>query len=783
MKSLKDFKHINATSVPQAVSLLRKYGNKAWIVSGGTDLVGTMRFEVLRDYPEVVINLKTIPGLDYIKEEDGLLKIGAMARLRDIAIDSTVNSRYKAVAEAAHRVASPAVREMGTISGNICQINRCWYFRSEDNVFDCMRKGGQRCYAAVGDNRYHSIFGATRVAVSPCADKCPAGNDIPSYLTSIREGNMAEAARILLDSNPLPAITGRICPRYCEQDCNRTEFEGAVSIRSIERYLGDYILDHTDSLFIPPAETGKKVAVVGSGPAGLAAAYYLKNTGYSVTVFEALEEAGGILTFGIPPYRLPKDIVKTQIKAFEDMGIKFKMNVEVGKDLSLQELQHDFDAVFCATGAWKQPSLGIADEDLLTSALDFLTQVNRGVRKISARKVLVIGGGSVAVDVATSALRLGAEEVTMACLESADEMPALPEEIEQAVKEGIKILTSRGPSRVLKTDGRLSGMELVRCTSVFNSEGKFAPTYNDSVKHSIEADQIILAIGQRPNLSYAEQLLNVDRGLIAVDADTQSTSISKVFAGGDATMSGALSVVAAIASGRRAADSINRYLGGQVRPVVRKNTEHLTGCSEECLEKPSLIKRPEVSISRLSLESEDIPGLDWNTIETEANRCLNCGCVAVNPSDVATALVALGAIIVTSRRSIKAEDFWAVDKEIKSTVLENDEIVTEIQIPAPAAGVKTAFVKFALRKSIDFPIVNCVAAIGPETAGICLNAVYNKPYRATKAEEAIRGRLIDEASAEAAGAAAVSDSIALPYNKYKIQIARAMVKKAILACK
>jgi hypothetical protein len=355
MKSLRKFEHINAGTIDEAVSILRRHGDKAWVIAGGTDLIGTMRFEVLRDYPEVVVNLKTIPGLDYIKEEDGLLKIGALTRLRDIAIDSNILSNYKAVGEAAHKAASPAVREMGTIGGNICQLIRCWYFRTEDNRFDCIRKGGAMCHAAVGDNRYHSIFGATRVAAPPCSSNCPAGNDIPSYLSSIRDGDLPEAAKILLDSNPLAAITGRVCPHTCEKECNRNELDEPLSIRSIERFVGDYILENAAKLFKSPRkETKKKVAIVGAGPAGLATAYYLRKLGHKVTIFEALAEAGGILTYGIPPYRLQKDVVKKQVKAIESMGVQFKFKANVGKDVALADLEKDFDAVFCATGAWHQ---------------------------------------------------------------------------------------------------------------------------------------------------------------------------------------------------------------------------------------------------------------------------------------------------------------------------------------------------------------------------------------------------------------------------------------------
>jgi len=259
MKTLRKFEHYNARSLDEAVSILRRYGKQAWVMAGGTDTIGTLRFEVLDEYPAALVNLKSIPGLDYIREEDGMLKIGALTHLEEIAANPVTRGRYQALAEAAGRTASPHVRVMGTIAGNICQLIRCWYFRKEDNRFDCIRKGGAMCHAVMGDNRYHSIFGAARVGDPPCTGNCPAGNAIPAYLSSLREGQWERAARILLNTNPLAAVTGRVCPQTCEKDCNRAEVDESLSIRAIERQVGDYMLEQAAELFkSPAAESGQK---------------------------------------------------------------------------------------------------------------------------------------------------------------------------------------------------------------------------------------------------------------------------------------------------------------------------------------------------------------------------------------------------------------------------------------------------------------------------------------------------------------------------------------------
>jgi NADPH-dependent glutamate synthase beta subunit-like oxidoreductase len=784
---MKSFEHIDAETVKEAVKALQTGKGKARLIAGGTDLLGTLKDRILPDYPQTIVNIKTIPGLDDIKEDKGGLKIGALAKLEAVAQSPIVKKKYKILAQAAEAVATPQIRRMGTIGGNLCQDVRCWYYRYPHSVggrIFCYLKGGKGCYALTRENQNHSIFGGLRDANPPCASACPGGVDIPTYLSKIREGDLLEAARTLLNSNPIPSVTGRVCPHFCEQMCNRGDFDEAVSVRDIERFVGDYILDNAAKIIkAPKKESGKSVAIVGSGPAGLAAAYYLRLAGHRVTVFERREEPGGMLTYVIPAYRLPKDVVRRAVKAIENTGVEFKCKIDIGQDITLDSLKRDYDSVFIASGAWEPVSIGLEGEESTKFGMEFLVNINLGLKEVPGKKVLVIGGGNAAVDVAVSALRLGAEEAIMACLESREEMPALPWELELSEEQGVKIMPSWGPKRVLKSGDRVRGMELVRCTSVFDKQGRFAPTLDNNVKETVEADQIMMAVGYGTDLGFIKPLksLKVERSLIIADPQTQETKEAGVFAGGAVTH-GPATVIEAIAAGKRAAAAMNAYLGGREAKVEEDNS--LLSFNNEYLKETSRVEMPKLPVAKRTLVAEDALGLGAKETEGEANRCFNCGCVSAFSSDMGVVLMALGARLTIAgpkgERTVPIEEFFASLRH----GLEADEMLTAIEVPPPPAGVKQTFLKFRLRESVDFPIVSLAALIKVD-GGVCsdarivLGAVAPKPLRATKAEETIRGKTIDAATAAAAAEAAASGAMPLGMNAYKVEITKSLVKRVL----
>jgi NADPH-dependent glutamate synthase beta subunit-like oxidoreductase/CO/xanthine dehydrogenase FAD-binding subunit len=777
---MKSFTHHNARSLREASKLLAKYNGKAKVNAGGTDLLGAMRDKSLPVYPEAVINIKTIESLAYIKKDAKRLRIGALTKLADILRSPDVKEDYGLLVEAVHSVATPHVRNMATIGGNLAQDVRCWYYRYPAQIggpIVCLRKGGKICSALAGDNRYHSLFGAAPLAQYPCAGNCPAHTNMPAYLSRVRNSDFAGAAHILIDCNPIPAVTGRICPVFCEPECNRRALDDSVAIQCVERAMGDYMLDHADEFYRPPVrESGKKVAIVGSGPSGLAAAFYLRRDGHEVTIYEKMPQAGGMLLYSIPAYRLPKNVVRRQIAVLKGMGIGVEVGVDVGRTVPLDSLKKEFDAVFMAVGTWKSLKLRVPGEEAqgVHYALDYLKKINSGETVSLGNRVIVVGGGSVAIDAARTARRLGTGEVHVVCLEcrdpeSKDRMLALDSEIREAEEEGILIHPSLGVKEIVTKAGRVAGIESVTCTSVRDPDGTFNPQYDMACTAlALEAESIIVAIGQ-----------TVDPSLAAIPEGSDE----KVFAGGD-MVSGPATVIQAVASAKIAARIMGAHLGTDQTTPEEKGTESrfIESCFEEIPRK--VIHEIPPSERVKGIDMEDVPGFSLAEAERESHRCFNCGCLAVVSSDIGVGLVALGATIVTTKRIVAAQDFFRASAT-GSTVLELDELIKEIRIPKPPAGAQQRYDKFTLRKPIDFAVVS-VASVLTVKDGVCkdarvvLGAVAPEPLRLKETENFLRGRIIDEATATQAAQAAVEGAVPLAMNDYKVDITRALVKRAIL---
>lgn len=788
---MKQFEYVKPSSVAQAAELLKR--DRTVACAGGTDLLDVLRNRLLPEYPDQVVSLKGIEGLDYIREEHGSLRIGAMTTLDAIANSGLVKEKSPMTAQAAGSVASPNIRNTATIGGNLCQDVRCWYYRYPDSIggrVNCARKEGHLCSAMMGENRYHSIFGAAKVCMTPCTDGCPAHTDISAYMEMLRQGNVDEAARIILKANPMPAITSRVCAHFCQEKCNREQYDERVNVGAAERYVGDYILEHYEKFMkAPETENGKSAAIVGSGPAGLAAAYYLRENGYRVTVYERMKEAGGCLAYAIPAYRLPKDIVRKFVSGLEKMGIRFVLNTKVGEDVSLETLRGENDSVLLDTGAWKRPLIGISGEELTRFGLDFLVEVNSYIHERPGSEVVVVGGGNVAVDVAVTAKRLGAPRVTMVCLESREQMPAGREEVERVLEEGIEIKNGWGPLEILKKaasdeEETITGVRFKACISTLDESGRFSPVYDESRQMEEKADVVFMAVGQRSDLSFLDSVCKVEteRGRIKA-ADDHSTSLDGIFAAGDVT-TGPATVVRALAGGREAAVMMNRHMKGGPLPVeTAVRHPGLAGFDPECARlhcsnRPELLPTGDRAVNR-----EDQMGYSREMLNSEASRCMNCGCLAVNPSDMANALLASDAVIRTNLRSLSARELLTSHTKLSDT-LQKGEIILEIQIPCDVEGTVSGYEKFRLRKSIDFAVValayRYVLKEGVITdARITLGAVAPIPMRREEAEQYLIGKSRSAETAEHAADLALKGALPLSDNAYKIEEAKVLIRRSL----
>jgi NADH-quinone oxidoreductase subunit F len=475
---------------------------------------------------------------------------------------------------------------------------------------------------------------------SPCQHVCPIGTQAATYISLIAEGRFLEAFEVILADNPLPSVCARVCHHPCESKCQAGQWASPVAVRSLKRFAVDYALK--SGIYPPkaaaasPATGGDKVAIIGSGPAGLMAGYQLARRGYDVTIFEALNVVGGALAACIPEYRLPRDRLNADIENIKAAGVKIETNTAIGKDVAFDDLTRDYRAVLIATGAHKSRKLGIAGEeaDGILDAMEFLKDVNLGRQVDVGRRVGIIGGGNSAVDAARVAVRMkGCEEVLIIYRRTRAEMPAFTEEVDAAVEEGIQLELLAAPARIVAPQGKLTGIECLRMELGEPDEsGRRRPVPVEGSEFVIELDNLLVAISEDPDLSFLGEGHGVEIsrwGTVTASPDTFTTNVQGVFAVGDA-VTGPNTVIQAMAAGKTAAEMIDKYVRGEevareyrlTRPSMYVPPVELT--EQEADE----AERPGVPMLAASERTNNFAEVDLCLTEEvaikEARRCLRC---------------------------------------------------------------------------------------------------------------------------------------------------------------
>ena len=469
--------------------------------------------------------------------------------------------------------------------------------------------------------------------VAPCSLGCPAQTNVQGYVKQIALGNDSEAVRIIKEKISIPASIGRVCPHPCETNCRRRLVEEPLSIAYLKAFAADNDLA-SEKPFVASKEaaTGKKVAVIGGGPAGLNAAYYLAIAGHEVTVYDAMPEMGGMLRYGIPEYRLPKAVLAKEVKAIADMGVSMKNNVKIGVDVSFDEIRNSADAVLVTVGAWKGSTIGCAGEDLngVLSGIDFLREVNMGNIPDVGKNVAVVGGGNTAMDACRTAVRCGAENVYVIYRRTRAEAPAEDIEIEEAIEEGVQFLFLTNPDEIIGENGKVSKIKLqVMKLGEPDASGRRKPVPVEGEFKILDVDTVISAIGQKCSPAGLDAIELTKWGTIVADETTCMTNLDGVFAAGDATNKGASIAVAAIAESNTAARAINAYLLGMPmdfhKPYYSKRnvTAEMLADREKKSRAVMSVKDP---AERSKCFDSVINGFTEEQAREEAKRCLECGC-------------------------------------------------------------------------------------------------------------------------------------------------------------
>lgn len=482
----------------------------------------------------------------------------------------------------------------------------------------------------------------TEEGTSPCKTECPAHIAVQGYIKLASQGRYKEALELIKRENPFPAVCGRICPRKCESACTRGDIDDPIAIDEIKKFVAEQDLN-AENRYLPKIKNNydKKIAVVGSGPAGLSCAFYLAIDGYKVTVFEKERVLGGMLTLGIPSFRLEKEVINAEIDVLRELGVEFKTQVEVGKDITLEELRKEgYEAFYLAIGAQAGRKLGIEGEEAegVITGVDFLRKVNLGEELDLKENVLVIGGGNVAIDVARTAARVGGKNISIFCLESAEEMPALKEEIEETLSEGIKINNSWGPKRIITENGKVTGVEFKKCISVFDENNKFNPKYKEEETMVVKADNLLLSVGQAIDwgglLKGSKIELNPNK-TIKGDPFTYQTREMDVFAGGD-VFTGPKFAIDAIAAGKEGAISIHRYVHPGQSLVIGRDRKDYKSFDKENLLLEGYDNIPRQRTNHVDGKKAKGTFKDLrltfteDQVKKETERCLSCGATVVD---------------------------------------------------------------------------------------------------------------------------------------------------------
>lgn len=495
------------------------------------------------------------------------------------------------------------------------------------------------------DYRDNNRINSHKTGTSPCKAACPAHIAVQGYLKKASQGKYQEALALIKKQNPFPAVCGRICNRRCEDACTRGTIDEAVAIDAVKKFIAEQDLK-AETRYIPPVvipasihmdHFPEKIAIIGGGPAGLSAAFYLAEKGYRPTVFEKSDKPGGMLQYGIPSYKLEKDVIEAEIDVMREMGVEIKTGIEAGKDVTLKELREQgYKAFYIAIGcsAGRKPGVPGEEAEESLTAIDYLHEANLGGTSYTGR-VVVIGGGNVAIDAARVSARSGAQSVSMFSLEQEKEMPASNLEVYEAREDGVKIENGWGPKEVLTADGKVTGIVLKKCTSVFNAEGEFAPVYEENETITVECDRVIFAIGQKTVWGdlLAEEKVEFKGPAIVADKLTFQTGQPDIFVGGD-VYTGPKFAIDAIAAGHYAAESLHRFVHGAHMTIGRNHWEF------------NELNKDDIRVENYDNSSRQIEGVDpavaaksfrdahltltEEQVKKETARCLGCGATIVD---------------------------------------------------------------------------------------------------------------------------------------------------------